>query len=213
MRTFWRFRCRSSSCCLNCLVLGSSAKLRELRMIKSFTLKEQSQFGQIQLSVWKNWRMLFANWLICAASNVWHIVNALILVYCLSQFTWILNNCSNSLITRKEKTKKIITEKEGWICDRSYHKIRWTLAINALRSYVKHSKEHFMMYPNTSKLVKKLVCAPFFQSTSQCLDIRWNTPRCKVKRTLYDLHCPYFSPNVMANWRRRARGHFVTLNM
>ena len=32
----------------------SSAKLRELRMIKTFKLKEQSQFGEIQLSVRKN---------------------------------------------------------------------------------------------------------------------------------------------------------------
>ena len=32
----------------------SSAKLRELRMIKRFSLKEQSQFAQIQLSVRKN---------------------------------------------------------------------------------------------------------------------------------------------------------------
>ena len=113
----------------------SLAKLRELRMIKRFTLKEQSQFGQIQLSVRKNWRMSFANWLICAASYVWYIANALILVYSLSQFTWILNNFSNSLIIHKEKTKEIITEKEVWIRDPNYHKIRWTLALNFSKKY------------------------------------------------------------------------------
>ena len=113
----------------------SLAKLRELRMIKRFTLKEQSQFGQIQLSVRKNWRMSFANWLICAASYVWYIANALILVYSLSQFTWILNNFSNSLIIHKEKTKEIITEKEVWIRDPNYHKIRWTLALNFSKNY------------------------------------------------------------------------------
>ena len=42
----------------------------------------------------------------------------------LSQFNWILNNFSNSLIIHKEKTKEIITEKEVWIRDPNYHKIR-----------------------------------------------------------------------------------------
>ena len=112
-----------------------SVKVRELRMIERFTLKDQSQFGQIQLPARKNWRMSFANWLIFAASYVWHIVNTLILVYCLSQFTWILNNFSKSLIIHKEKTKEIITEKEVWICDPNYHKIRWTLVSNFSKKY------------------------------------------------------------------------------
>ena len=34
-----------------------------------------------------------------------------------------------------------------------------------------------------------------------------------LMRTLYDIHCLYFSPEVMANLKRRARGHFVKLNM
>ena len=34
--------------------------------------------------------------------------------------------------------------------------------INALRSYIKHSKECFIRYPNTSKLVKKNSAAPRF---------------------------------------------------
>ena len=50
--------------------------------------------------------------------------NALILVHCLSQLTWILNIFSNSLIIHKEKTKEITTENEIWICDPNYLKIR-----------------------------------------------------------------------------------------
>ena len=47
-----------------------------------------------------------------------------------------------------------------------------TLAdINGLRSCIKHLKECFTRYPNTSKPVKKLGCASFFQPTSLCLDI------------------------------------------
>ena len=34
--------------------------------------------------------------------------------------------------------------------------------INALRSYIKHSKECFIRYPNTSKLLKKNSAAPRF---------------------------------------------------
>ena len=67
---------------------------------------------------------------------------------------------SNSLIIHEEKTKEITTVKEVWICDPNYHKIREVLLwfspriINALRSYIKHSKECFIRYPNTKKLVK-----------------------------------------------------------
>ena len=34
--------------------------------------------------------------------------------------------------------------------------------INSLRSYIKHSKECFLLFPNTSKLVKKNSAAPRF---------------------------------------------------
>ena len=34
--------------------------------------------------------------------------------------------------------------------------------INSLRSYIKHSKECFLRFPNTSKLVKKNSAAPRF---------------------------------------------------
>ena len=47
--------------------------------------------------------------------------------------------------------------------------------INSLRSYMKHSKECFLLFPNTSKLVKKLGCASFFRPTSRCLEIGGNT--------------------------------------
>ena len=61
----------------------------------------------------------------------------------------------------REKSE-ITTVKKVWICDPNYHKIWWTFLllislriIDALRSYIKLSKECFIRYPNTSKLVKK----------------------------------------------------------
>ena len=36
--------------------------------------------------------------------------------------------------------------------------------INSLRSYIKHSKECFLLFPNTSKLVKKNSAAPRFSN-------------------------------------------------
>ena len=36
--------------------------------------------------------------------------------------------------------------------------------INSLRSYIKHSKECFLISPNTSKSVKKLSAAPNFSN-------------------------------------------------
>ena len=36
--------------------------------------------------------------------------------------------------------------------------------INSLRSYIKHSKECFLLFPNTSKLVKKNSAAPLFSN-------------------------------------------------
>ena len=36
--------------------------------------------------------------------------------------------------------------------------------INSLRSYIKHSKECFLLFPNTSKLVKKKSAAPRFSN-------------------------------------------------
>ena len=36
--------------------------------------------------------------------------------------------------------------------------------INSLRSYIKHSKECFLLFPNTSKLVKKHSAAPRFSN-------------------------------------------------
>ena len=32
-----------------------------------------------------------------------------------------------------------------------------------------------------------------------------------VRRTLYNLYCPYFLPEVMVKFTRRATGHFMTL--
>ena len=36
--------------------------------------------------------------------------------------------------------------------------------INSLRNYIKHSKEYFLLFPNTSKLVKKNLAAPRFSN-------------------------------------------------
>ena len=36
--------------------------------------------------------------------------------------------------------------------------------INSLRSYIKHSKECFLLFPNTSKLVKKNSAVPLFSN-------------------------------------------------
>ena len=36
--------------------------------------------------------------------------------------------------------------------------------INSLRSYIKHSKKCFFLFPNTSKLVKKSSAAPRFSN-------------------------------------------------
>ena len=35
---------------------------------------------------------------------------------------------------------------------------------NSLKSYIKHSKECFLLFPNTSKLVKKNSAAPLFSN-------------------------------------------------
>ena len=42
--------------------------------------------------------------------------------------------------------------------------------MNSLRSHIKNLKECFTRYTNTSKSVKKLSCASFFQPTSWCMD-------------------------------------------
>ena len=35
--------------------------------------------------------------------------------------------------------------------------------------------------------------------------------RRRVRKTLYSLYCPYFLPEVMVKYTRKARRHFVTL--
>ena len=75
---------------------------------------------------------------------------------------------SKLLIKHEEKTKEITTVKEVWICDPNYHKIRRSFALIFPKNYqcfeklIKHSKECFIRYPNTSKLVKKNSAAPRF---------------------------------------------------
>ena len=83
--------------------------------------------------------------------------------------------------------------------------ISLTIIINASRSYIKHSKECFIRYPNNSKLFNKLSRALSFQPTSQCLDIWWNTPPC-VKTSnisIFDLTSSCFS--------NKRQGHFIFL--
>ena len=123
----------------------------------------------------------------------------------------------SSLIIHEEKTKEITTVKEVWICDPNYQKIRWTFAlnfsriVNALRSYIKHSKECSIRYPNTSKLVKKtLGYASFFQPASQCLDIWLNTlPRVwyitsKLSSNIEENRANYFSiMSRQLHWKKK----------
>ena len=40
-----------------------------------------------------------------------------------------------------------------------------------LRRYIKHSRQCFIVYPNTSNFVKNTPCASYFQLSSRCLDI------------------------------------------
>ena len=47
--------------------------------------------------------------------------------------------------------------------------------MDGLRGHIKNSKECFIRYPNTSKSVKKLGCASFFQPTSRGWISWWNT--------------------------------------
>ena len=84
-------------------------------------------------------------------------------------------------MTHEEKTKEITAVKEVWICDPNYHKFSELLLwispriIDALRSYIKHSKECFIRFQTLRSWLKKLGCASFFEPTSQCLDIWCNT--------------------------------------
>ena len=86
-----------------------------------------------------------------------------------------------SLIIHEEKQRKSIAwRKSGYvilIIIKFSEVLLWIIReiislriINALRSYIKHSKECFIRYPNTDPC--------FFQPTSQCLDIWWNTLSC-----------------------------------
>ena len=79
------------------------------------------------------------------------------------------------LIINEEKTKEIITLKEGWIRD---HKIRWTFALNLkmLWEVISNARNSVSSdFQTLRSWLKKLDCASYFQPTSQCLDIWWNT--------------------------------------
>ena len=86
-------------------------------------------------------------------------VNASMRCYdCNGSFTVLNWTFSNSLIIHQAKTKKITTVEEVWKCDLNYLELLLWISpriINSLRSYIKHSKECFLLFPNTSKLVKK----------------------------------------------------------
>ena len=112
---------------------------------------------------------------------------SLVLTHALQHFMYFF---SNSLIIHEEKQRKSIPwRKSGYvilIIIKFSEVLLWIIReiislriINALRSYIKHSKECFIRYPNISKLVEKNSADPcFFQPTSQCLDIWWNTLSC-----------------------------------
>ena len=64
---------------------------------------------------------------------------------------------SNSLIIHQAKTKEITTVNVILIIIK-FCELLLRISpriINSLRSYIKHSKECFLLFPNTSKLVKK----------------------------------------------------------
>ena len=82
--------------------------------------------------------------------------------YTLKNLMELLKYFSKSLIIHEEKTKEITTVKEVWISGPNYiikfgEVLFWfsPKIINALRSDIKHLKECFIRYPNTSKLFKK----------------------------------------------------------
>ena len=89
---------------------------------------------------------------------------------------------SNSLIIHEEKTKEITTVKEVWICDPNYHKIRRSFALIFSKNYQCFEKLYQTLERVFHQISKhfevgwKNSAAPcFFQPTSQCLDIWWNT--------------------------------------
>ena len=67
---------------------------------------------------------------------------------------------SNSLIIHKDKIKEYTSLKEVWICDPNIFIMKFCALL--LWIFIKHSKEHFIRYPNASKLAKKLTCASFY---------------------------------------------------
>ena len=76
---------------------------------------------------------------------------------------------SNSLIIHAEKTKEITTVKEVWICDLNYHKIWWTFALIFSKNYEWFEE----LYQTLERVFHPLRLD--FSTTSQCLDIGWNT--------------------------------------
>ena len=77
------------------------------------------------------------------------------------------------IIIHEEKTKEITTVKEVWKEEEGnvilivikFCKLLLRISprmINTLRSYIIHSKECFLLFPNTSKLVKKTRLRLFF---------------------------------------------------
>ena len=107
-----------------------------------------------------------------------------------------LKTINNSWIKRKQR-KSLPWKRFGYVIQtiiKFGELLLWVSlrTINALRSYVKHSKECFIRYPNTSKLVKKKFgCALFFSTHfsvfgylmkhfSLCLIYYFNHPRDKV---------------------------------
>ena len=58
--------------------------------------------------------------------------------------------------------------------------------INSLRSYIKHSKECFLLFPNTSKLVKKISAVPRFSNLLlfRVFDLLPEITRAKVHHVL-----------------------------
>ena len=81
------------------------------------------------------------------------------MIYCVPYLFYFsfqeLSNRSQTHNINGEKTKVITTMEEVWKCDLNCQNF-------GLRNYIKHSKECFIRFPNTYKLVKNLSCAFFF---------------------------------------------------
>ena len=82
--------------------------------------------------------------------------------------------------------------------------------MQVIRCMLNFDKRHINISINHFVVTLELafVLGLFFRSGLGLLSV---SLRRRVRRTLYDLYCPYCLPEVMVNFTREAREHFVTL--